>query len=309
MKGRTAAFIVLIASFAGCENALSQQKGLPVIDMHLHAQNEIWADRRLCFPQPCQGEASLVSDADELRPAALAAMAEYNVVMAIVSGEKDAVLEWTAESQDRLVPGISINRPDEIGFSELDELLRSGRIQVLGELGLQYEAIPIDDPSVDPMLALAHELDIPVHVHVAGIGGSSDFPIHLGNPLRVAKVLRKYPGLRIYLENAGWPFLEEVTSLMYQYPSVYADVSTILHLTPQDVAHNYLRGLIENGLGERIMYGSDQMIWPEVIGENIEFIEAASYLTNEQKRDILYNNAARFLRLSDEQIAAHHGEM
>ena len=54
------------------------------------------------------------------------------------------------------------------------------------------------------------------------------------------------------------------------------------------------------------MYGSDQMIWPEVIGETIEAIEAADFLTEEQKRDILYNNAARFLRLSEEQIADHN---
>jgi hypothetical protein len=177
---------------------------------------------------------------------------------------------------------------------------------VLGELALQYEAIPIDDPSVDPMLALAHELDIPVHVHLAGLGGTPDFPIHLGNPLRVAKVLRKYPGLRIYIENASWPFLEEITSLMYQYPSVYADISTTLHLTPRPVAYRYIRGLIDNGLGKRLMYGPDQMIWPEVIGETIEAIENADFLTEEQKRDILYNNAARFLKLSAEQIAAHH---
>ena len=30
-------------------------------------------------------------------------------------------------------------------------------------------------------------------------------------------------------------------------------------------------------------------------------------LTPEQKRDVLYNNAARFLRLSDSQIAKHNG--
>ncbi len=93
---------------------------------------------------------------------------------------------------------------------------------------------------------------------------------------------------------------------MYQYPSVYADLSTLLHLTPRPVAYGYMKGLVDNGLGKRLMFGSDQMIWPEVIGENIEMIEAADFLTEEQKRDILYNNAARFLRLPDEQIAAHH---
>ena len=157
------------------------------------------------------------------------------------------------------------------------------------------------------MLSLAHEFDIPVHVHVAGLGGTPDFPVNLGNPLRIAKVMKKYPGLRIYLENAAWPFLEEVTSLMYQYPTVHADISTILHLTPRPVALRYLNRLIENGLGKRLMYGSDQMIWPEVIGETIEAINTAEFLTEEQKRDILYNNAARFLRLSESEIARHHG--
>ena len=51
------------------------------------------------------------------------------------------------------------------------------------------------------------------------------------------------------------------------------------------------------GLGNRLMFGSDQMRWPEKIDEAIEAIEEADYLTAAQKRDILYNNAARFLRL------------
>jgi uncharacterized protein len=39
------------------------------------------------------------------------------------------------------------------------------------------------------------------------------------------------------------------------------------------------------------------MRWPEKIGEAIEAIEQAPLLTEEQKRDILYHNAVRFLRL------------
>jgi len=48
------------------------------------------------------------------------------------------------------------------------------------------------------------------------------------------------------------------------------------------------------------------MIWPEVIPVVIEAIQSADFLSQEQKADIFYNNAARFLGLSDEQIAAHH---
>ena len=39
----------------------------------------------------------------------------------------------------------------------------------------------------------------------------------------------------------------------------------------------------------------------------VRFLRLVDFLSDEQKRDILYNNAARFLRLSEEQIAEHHG--
>jgi hypothetical protein len=59
-------------------------------------------------------------------------------------------------------------------------------------------------------------------------------------------------------------------------------------------------------LGKRLMFGSDQMIWPETIGMAVEAIETADFLSEEQKRDIFYNNAAAFLRLSKEEIQKHH---
>jgi hypothetical protein len=47
------------------------------------------------------------------------------------------------------------------------------------------------------------------------------------------------------------------------------------------------------------MFGSDQMVWPEAIGMAVQGIESAAFLTQEQKRDILYSNAVRFFRLSN----------
>jgi predicted TIM-barrel fold metal-dependent hydrolase len=48
------------------------------------------------------------------------------------------------------------------------------------------------------------------------------------------------------------------------------------------------------------MFASDQMGWPEKIGEAIDAIEQAPFLTEDQKRDILYHNAVRFLRLEED---------
>jgi predicted TIM-barrel fold metal-dependent hydrolase len=38
------------------------------------------------------------------------------------------------------------------------------------------------------------------------------------------------------------------------------------------------------------------MVWPGAIDIAIEGIRSADFLSEEQKRDIFYNNAARFLR-------------
>jgi hypothetical protein len=110
-------------------------------------------------------------------------------------------------------------------------------------------------------------------------------------------VLVRHPKLRLFVENTGYPFLDEMIAMMYQYPQLYGDVSTITWVIPRTAFYDYLKALVRAGLGKRLMFGSDQMRWPEMIEKGIQAIEEADFLTEEQKRDILYNNAARFLEI------------
>ena len=55
------------------------------------------------------------------------------------------------------------------------------------------------------------------------------------------------------------------------------------------------------------MFGTDQLVWPKLMELSIEVIDRASYLTPQQKRDILYNNAARFLRLDKSTTTSANG--
>jgi predicted TIM-barrel fold metal-dependent hydrolase len=175
----------------------------------------------------------------------------------------------------------------------------------MGELGIQYAGIAVGDSRVTPFFALAEEFDVPVLIHHHGTGGPSDqFRISLGHPEQLEEVLIRHPRLRIFIETSGFPYLEETIALMYRYPNVYGDLS--LWKYPAETANWYLRSLVQAGLGKRLMFGSDQVQWPEVIEEMIDLIESADYLSEEQKRDIFYNNAAHFLELSEEEIAKHH---
>jgi len=47
------------------------------------------------------------------------------------------------------------------------------------------------------------------------------------------------------------------------------------------------------------MYGTDLLVWPKLIETSIGLIENAHYLSFDQKRDILFNNAVRFFRLDE----------
>lgn len=85
--------------------------------------------------------------------------------------------------------------------------------------------------------------------------------------------------------------------MMYQYPQLYADVSTITWVIPRTAFYDYLKALIRAGLGKRLMFGSDQMVWPEKISTAVEAINQAPFLSKEQKWNILYNNAKLFLLL------------
>lgn len=66
-----------------------------------------------------------------------------------------------------------------------------------------------------------------------------------------------------------------------------------------------VQSIVEAGFGPCVMFGSDQMVWPGVIERSIAVINEAPFLTAAQKRDSLYNNAARVLRLSKEEMARH----
>ncbi len=176
----------------------------------------------------------------------------------------------------------------------------------------QYEGISVDDPRMEPLWALAEELDIPVAIHMGpGEPGQpysgGGYRVSLGDPLLLEPVLVRHPKLRVSIMHAGYPMADRMRALMFSYPQVYADIGGIVYTEPRTTFYRFLRELVDAGYGDRIMFGSDQMIWPGVIEPAIRTIEDAPFLTSAQKRDIFYNNAARFLRLSETERAAHGG--
>jgi uncharacterized protein len=129
----------------------------------------------------------------------------------------------------------------------------------------------------------------------------------LTSPFLLEELPIRHPRLRVYVMHYGSPLVDEMIAMLFSHPQLYVDVAGNDWSLPRKEFHSHLRRLVEAGFGKRIMFGSDAMVWPQTIPVAIESIESAEFLTEEQKRDIFYNNAARFLRLSDAEVARHRG--
>jgi uncharacterized protein len=193
----------------------------------------------------------------------------------------------------------------------LRRLFDAGSIAAFGEIPAQYSGTAPDDERLAPYWALAEELDLPVGIYIgAGPPGAAvmlpRYRAELSSALTLEPVLVRHPRLRVYIMHAGWPMLDDLLAVLYTHPQVHVDISYIVYALPRPEFYSYLRRIVESGFGDRVMFGSDQMVWPELIDRSIAVIEEAPFLSEQQKRDIFYNNAARFFRLSDEEIARHH---
>jgi predicted TIM-barrel fold metal-dependent hydrolase len=204
-------------------------------------------------------------------------------------------------------------RRDTVSPDSLRRALVAGRFVALAEVTNQYVGIAPDDSLFEPYLAVAEELDIPVGIHI-GTGppgapylGFQEYRARLHSPLTLEEALVRHPRLRVWIMHASWPMLDDLLAVLWTHPQVYVDLGVIIYALPRAEFYRYVRTIVEAGFGSRVMFGSDQMVWPETIEYGIRLIEEAPFLTGEQKRNMLYNNAAAFLRLSETDRARHRG--
>ncbi|MFN3435162.1 MAG: amidohydrolase family protein [Sphingomonas sp.] len=318
--------IAMLAAAALLAGRAAAQDG-PIIDMHLHAYP---ADAQgppptvVCAPYEtmpgrdprdddrryaaatfktaaCRHPLWSAKTDGALRQRSLAMLRRYDVTAVTGGPLLDA---WRREGGERIIPSLEFSLGDAPTPDAIRALAKAGRIRMLGEITTQYEGIGPDDPRLEPYWALAEELDLPVGIHM-GPGppgavylGAPKYRASLGDPLLLEPVLARHPKLRIYVMHAGWPMADRMIALLYAFPQVHVDTAVIDFTQPRAEFWAYLKRLVDAGYGKRIMFGSDQMVWPDAVPAAIDAIRSAPFLTAAQKRDILHDNAARFLRLN-----------
>ncbi len=278
----------------------------PIIDIHVHSYDrDARFDAKL--PDPGDGRPMMVFDGAAHAKATALALREAGVVRAIVGGASRATDDRIiALDPARLRGGFQIDDvPDAAMLAEIRARYAAGKLAMIGEVEYQYSGIRHDDPRLEPLWALAEELQIPIAVH-SGSGPAGIVyhgqPLHrerIGDPSSFEEVLVRHPRMKLIIMHAGWPFLDDTVALLHSYPQVYVDLGAVDWAEPQSGFDHYLQQLMIYGFGKRILFGSDQMVWPEATAQAIARFRAASYLTPEQRHDIFFNNAVRLFGWSD----------
>lgn len=83
--------------------------------------------------------------------------------------------------------------------------------------------------------------------------------------------------------------------------AIITDIAVMLWAEPNSprTVTQLLKNAKHAGYLNRVMFGSGQIVWPYAIENSIGFLNVVTCLIQKDKADILYSNAAKFLKLKE----------
>ncbi|MFA6947541.1 MAG: amidohydrolase family protein [Eubacteriales bacterium] len=171
--------------------------------------------------------------------------------------------------------------------AELDRCLEMGLRGV--KIHPDIQRVDIDDPRMLRLCALMEERGMTLFLHM----GDNRPQYRYSEPKKLAHILSRFPSLRVVAAHmGGYKAWEEAERYIYGNPNVWYDISsTLWAITPQTAA-----SLIHKCGAERVMFGTDYPVYN--LRDYISLFMKIE-LTEEERGDILDNNAARFFDLAN----------
>ncbi len=276
------------------------------IDVHMHASTPEFMKPASTanFGAFRRTFGNMVTDVSVLLKQTLEYMDKNNVKVGVLSGENDLVQSWAKAHPTRFIPSFSPDtslKDHQAAASQFEREIEQGKWRAMGELGLAYDGLALNDPQLFPYYEVCERKGIPVFFHT-GLDGpepqqlvSPKFRIELGDPLLLQDVVIRFPRLKVIIMHMGWPYADHALYMLYAYPNVYLDTAVVNWILGPSLFNRMLKEAVDTVGSDRILFGSDQMVWPQMITPAVQAIVKADYLSMEDKRRILWGNAASLL--------------
>jgi len=168
-----------------------------------------------------------------------------------------------------------------------------GVIANMKELGLRgikihpdIQGVDIDDPRLLPLYEMI-EGDLPIYLHM----GDDRPEYRFSEPKKLARIMDRFPKLEVVAAHlGGYRAWQEAENELVGRDNIWYDTSSALWaMTPDEANH-----MIDVLGDEHIMFGNDYPV--KTLKQEMEYFNALQ-LSEEKRKAILYDNAARFLKL------------
>ena len=270
---------------------------IEIIDVHLHA----WFEEDITMLLTPQTSATLNQ---QVFKDTLAQMDELGINQGVLSGPNNVTVEWCKRAPNRFIPAWiadpNPSDPEEEAARFMDAVENQG-FRALGELIMPYVGIALNDDRFFPLYRICQERQLPVFFHTGLNGpdyyrwGVSAFRVSLGNPLLLEDVAAAFPDLKIVMCHMSYPYTEQATYMLYAHSNIYMDVGVVNWILGRAGFHRLLKQVVETVGSDKILFGSDQMSAPHMIPTAVSAIQEASFLSEDDKRKILGENARKLL--------------
>jgi len=198
----------------------------------------------------------------------------------------------------QVVAGLSFTTLSPAGLEELRENLRLGLIRGL-KLYPGYEPFFPNDPTLEPVYALAQEFHVPVMIH-SGDTFTPKGKLKYAHPINIDEVAVDHPGVDFIICHLGNPWIRDCMEVVYKNKNVYTDISGLVLGDFTDRFESFMRKqlqeMLEYGVEpDKVLFGTD---WPLASMESyLEFIDQLS-IPERERRKIMWENAARLFKIS-----------
>jgi uncharacterized protein len=271
-----------------------------IIDVHLHSWSiggvtEAMFDPYKLYPVDEQ----VFSDT-------LAQMDSLGIRVGVISGPNNVSVEWCRRAPGRFIaswwPMIGSSTP-YIEAERFTEAIETQGFRGLGEHLPQFAGLAPNDQRYFPLYRICEERGLPVFFHT-GLNGpdftreTPFFRVELCNPLLIEDVIMAFPDLKIVMAHMSFPFTEQAAYMLLSHSKVYLDIGVVNWYLGRAGFHRLLKQVIDLVGPDKILYGSDQMNVPQMMPSGVSAILEAPFLSEEEKRKILGENARQLLGIS-----------
>lgn len=261
-----------------------------IIDFHTHAYPPAIAQkgtRFVCdfyeFPHNQDDDAGTKAHLDAC---CRAADVDYKVLLAVAvrPNNVESINHWLEGCLDERTFGFGTLHP---GYT--DPVSQLEQFRTRGFSGLKFhpdmQQFNIDDPRMDPIYKWCAANDLPICFH------SGDPRYDYSSPLRLARVLDRYPSLRVIAAHlGGYRQWDSEIDVLIGRENVYFDTSSAITFLPPERSLEIIRA---HG-ADKVFFGTDYPITTQA--KELERF-AALGLTQGEAEAILFGNAAKFLGL------------